>query len=83
MAPEQQESPRDATAASDIYSLAVTWIEMLVGTVPAPHAIGAAKYKLPPIRSGIVELIRRMHSYDPSDRPSIAEIRETIDTTYK
>jgi serine/threonine protein kinase len=83
MAPEQQESPRDATEASDIYSLAVTWIEMLVGTPPPPQAIGANAYKLPSVRSGIAELIRQMHSYNPSDRPTINEIREVIQTCYR
>lgn len=83
MAPEQQEPPRDATEASDIYSLAVTWIEMLVGTQPPPQAIGANAYKLPSIRPGIAELIQRMHSYNPSDRPSVTEIRETIQACYR
>ncbi|MDX6498605.1 MAG: eukaryotic-like serine/threonine-protein kinase [Blastocatellia bacterium] len=83
MAPEQQESPHNAVPASDIYSLAVTWIEMLVGTLPSPQAIGAAAYKLPPTQSGIAELIKRMHSYNPSERPPITEIRETIRTSYR
>jgi len=83
MAPEQQESPHDAVPGSDIYSLGVSWIEMLVGTLPAPHAIGAAAYKLAPTKAGIPELIRRMHAYNPSERPSITEIREAIHTIYE
>ena len=83
MAPEQQESPHDAVPASDIYSLAVTWIEMLAGTLPSPQAIGAAAYALPTINTGIAGVVRRMHSYNPSDRPSIAEIRDAMRATYK
>lgn len=83
MSPEQQESPHNVTGESDVYSLAVTWIEMLVGTYPSPQAIGASAYKLPPLRNGIAELIKRMHSYIPSDRPPIGEIRETIQSRYK
>lgn len=82
MAPEQQESPHDAVPASDIYALAVTWIEMLTGDPPSPHALGAAAYKLPPVVAQIADTIKRMHSYNPSDRPSIAAIREAIQTCY-
>jgi serine/threonine protein kinase len=83
MAPEQQESPHDAVAASDIYSLAVTWIEMLAGALPSPQAIGAAAYKVPATGAGIADLIKRMHTYNPGDRPPISEIREAIRATYK
>src|SRR5439155_16357878 len=58
IAPEQQESPHEAVPASDIYSLAVTWIEMLVGTLPSPQAIGAAAYKLPPVAAEIADLLK-------------------------
>jgi serine/threonine protein kinase len=83
MAPEQQESPHNAVEASDVYSLAVTWIEMLSGILPSPQAVGAAAYKLPPISAGIGDLIKQMHSYNASDRPSISKIRETIRTSYR
>lgn len=83
MAPEQQESPHDATEASDIYSLAVSWIEMLNATLPSPQAIGATGYKLAPVRPGIEDLIKQMHSYTPRGRPSIAEIRAIIHAAYK
>jgi len=82
MAPEQQESPHNAIPASDIYSLAVTWIEMLSGNLPSPQAIGASAYKLPSIDSRIADVIRRMHAYNASDRPSITEIREVIQGCY-
>lgn len=83
MAPEQQESPHDALPASDIYALGVTWIEMLSGVVPSPQATIATAYKLPAIDSQIADIIKRMHSYNASDRPAISEIRETIQASYK
>jgi serine/threonine protein kinase len=82
MAPEQQESPHDAVPASDIYALGVTWIEMLSGVVPSPQATIANAYKLPSINPQIAEIIKRMHSYNPGDRPAISEIRETIRASY-
>ncbi|MBX9608056.1 MAG: serine/threonine protein kinase [Gammaproteobacteria bacterium] len=82
MAPEQQESPHDAVEASDIYALSVSWIEMLIGVLPSPQAIGATAYKLPMVSAEIQKLIRRMHSYLPGDRPSIDEIRTAIRATY-
>lgn len=83
MAPEQQESPHDAVPASDLYALAVSWIEILMGTLPSPQAIGHSAYRLPPINPRIVALLKRMHLYNPNDRPLISEIRETIQSTYK
>jgi serine/threonine protein kinase len=82
MSPEQQESPHDAIPASDIYSLAVTWIEMMSGNLPSPQATIASAYKLPTIDPKILELIRRMHSYNAIDRPSISEIRESMRAVY-
>jgi serine/threonine protein kinase len=83
MAPEQQEAPHNAVPASDIYALAISWIELLVGTYPSPQAVGAKAYKLPSINPQIAEVIGRMHSYNPSERPSIAEILEVIHAAYK
>jgi serine/threonine protein kinase len=83
MAPEQQESPHDAIPASDIYALAVTWIEMLAGAPPSPQATVAAAYKIPQVNPQVAELIKRMHSYNASDRPPISEIRETIRLSYR
>ena len=78
MAPEQQESPHDAVKASDIYALGITWIELLMGTVPAPQAVGAGAYQLPAIRKEVANLIQRMCSYDPAARPSLSEIESVL-----
>lgn len=82
MAPEQQESPHDAVQASDIYSLGVGWIELLTNQLPSPQAIGAGRYDIPDVKTDIAELIRNMVKYSPSERPSLIEIRETIQKGY-
>ena len=48
MAPEQQENPHEAVAASDIYALGVSWIQLLSGELPSPHAIVSGKLSFPP-----------------------------------
>lgn len=83
MAPEQQEAPHNAINVSDIYALGVSWIEMLAGTPPSPQAIGAKAYNLPHTKKGISEVISRMCSYNPNDRPSLSEIHEIITAGYK
>ena len=82
MAPEQQQSPHDVTYACDIYALGVTWIEMLTATIPAPHAIGAKAYHLPTLRDGVADLVRRMCSYAPSQRPSLDDIDAVLLPAY-
>jgi serine/threonine protein kinase len=82
MAPEQQQSPHDAIPASDIYALAISWIELLSGEVPPPQAIGFAAYKLPSVNPIIPDIIKLMHSYNASERPPISEILQAIDTAY-
>lgn len=80
--PEQHESAHDVEASSDVYSLGVTWIEMLTGQVPMPVAVGAEAYKLPPLRQGVSELIRSMCSYSADDRPTLQEVQTAIRTAY-
>jgi serine/threonine-protein kinase len=41
MAPEQQENAHDASVASDIYALGVTWYELLAGFTPPPSTFAA------------------------------------------
>ena len=82
MAPEQQESPHNAVDASDVYALGVSWIEMLTGQTPSPQAIGAGRYDIPDVRSGITNLLANMVKYSPTERPSLEDIQEAIQTAY-
>ncbi|WP_204141473.1 serine/threonine-protein kinase [Halomicronema sp. CCY15110] len=82
MAPEQQESPHDAVEASDLYALGVSWIEILTGKLPSPQAIGAGKFELPELRPGIVDLLKRMVDYSPTERPGLEEIGNTVRDAY-
>lgn len=78
MAPEQQQDPHEATTASDVYALGITWIQILSGNVPAPHAVAAGQYPKPCDDARVCEIIQRMVSYLPSDRPSLSEIRSLV-----
>lgn len=80
MAPEQQQDPHEAVAASDVYALGVSWIEMLTGELPAPHAIGARQYPRPSAQDAVCNIIQRMVSYAPTERPSLVEVRKLVAT---
>jgi serine/threonine protein kinase len=78
MAPEQQEDPHEATTSSDIYALGVTWLEMLSGNLPSPHAVAAGQYPKPCGNDDVCNIIRRMVLYVQAERPSLAEIRAVV-----
>ena len=78
MAPEQQTSPHEAVSKSDIYALAVTWIELLTGFTRSPHAVIAGAYKLSGVNPEFVKIIRKMHSFKPDQRPGIDDILRII-----
>lgn len=82
MAPEQQENPHEAVPASDVYSLGVSWIEMLTGTLPSPQAVGAQAFQEPGDDVAVQALIRRMVAYRPEARPSLAEISDVVRQTF-
>ncbi len=82
MAPEQRESPHNAVDASDIYALGVSWIELLTGKVPDPYSVGARRYQIPKVRSGVAELLANMLEYNSTERPILVDIRETVQKAY-
>lgn len=78
MAPEQQEDPHEAVPASDIYALAVTWIELLLNKVPSPQAIGQSAYPELPADPSVRAIVKEMLRYAPKDRPSIAQVKAVL-----
>ncbi|UJR83529.1 Hypothetical protein I5071_55970 [Sandaracinus amylolyticus] len=78
MAPEQYESPHDATPASDVYAFGVTLIEMMVGQPPTPSVVAAGRVPPPSGHAAIDAMIRRMTAFDPGERPSVAEVQRTL-----
>lgn len=74
MAPEQRDAPKDVSAASDVYSLGVSWYELLTNERPSPAAFAAGKTKAPCSNRELTALIRAMTSYDRRDRPSVIEL---------
>lgn len=78
MAPEQRQSPHDATPFSDVYELGVTWYEMLTGTTPDPAAVAAQAFSDPSMIDSLNSLIRRMIRFVPSERPTVDEVLNTL-----
>lgn len=79
MAPEQRESPHEASAASDVYALGVSWYEMLTQKTPDPAYIAAQRFP-PACNNGIAEkIIRRMLSFSQSERPTVSEILTEVE----
>lgn len=78
MAPEQRQTPHQISARSDIYALGISWIEMLTGVTPDPSGVAARALADPTSDSAINELIFRMTSYSPKDRPSAEEVRSLV-----
>ena len=74
MAPEQQKKSKGATSASDIYSLGVTWIELLTGEIPGPADIVAGNYESPSSNTDVNDFIKQMITYLPAARPSASNV---------
>ncbi len=78
MAPEQRQSPHEATTASDVYELGVTWYEMLTRQTPDPAAVAAQAFADPSEDVEVTSLIRRMLRYIPDERATVGEIIEIV-----
>lgn len=74
MAHEQRVAPHEATAASDIYALGISWYEMLTGDTPDPAVVAAKAFADPSSDSTTNALIRKMLEFDQSKRPTAADI---------
>lgn len=78
MAPEQSDAPHEASAASDIYALGVTIIEMLTGSAPSPQRVAARQIQPPSTNKSLNQLIERMTEYDASTRPTVNEVEAVL-----
>jgi serine/threonine protein kinase len=81
MAPEQRVAPHEATAASDIYALGVSWHEMLTGVTPDPAVVAAKAFADPCSDSETNCIIRQMLEFDQSKRPTAADILKMLEVT--
>ncbi len=80
MAPEQRVAPHEATAASDIYALGISWYEMLTGQTLDPSFVAAKVFADPSSDDGTNGLIRQMVEFDQSKRPTAEDILKTLST---
>jgi len=78
MAPEQQQSPHEAVPASDIYSLGVSWYELLTKSPPSPAQLAAKKYPPASDVPAVNEMIGAMTNFDPKDRPDLERIEAEV-----
>jgi serine/threonine-protein kinase len=78
MAHEQRVAPHEATAASDIYALGISWYEMLTGDTPDPAVVAAKAFADPCSDSEANALIRQMLEFDQSKRPTAADILKAM-----
>ena len=78
MAHEQRDAPHEATPASDIYALGITWYEMLTGDTPDPAVAAAKAYPDPCRDSQTNALIRQMLEFEQSNRPTAVDILKAL-----
>ncbi|MEU1982517.1 serine/threonine-protein kinase [Nocardia sp. NPDC019395] len=85
MSPEQVNSPRQISTASDVYSLGATLLYSLTGHYPYRDRVTAARLlkisdpNSPPDLDGLPDqfepLVRRMLAHEQADRPTVPEVR--------
>lgn len=78
MAPEQIANPHGVTGATDVYSLGVTFVELLTGVVPSAQMVAAGRVPPPSNTKALNDLIQAMTAYDADARPSLAAVDEVL-----
>ena len=78
MASEQRAAPHKAENASDVYSLGISWYEMLTRQKPDPAAAAAGIISPIPDNEAATNLIRRMLAFDPAQRPTVSELKQKL-----
>ncbi len=71
MSPEQRRSPHDVDSKSDVYSLGITWYQMLTGRTPDPAEAGAGVVPPPTRVTGVNRLISDMIRFHSEERPTV------------
>jgi serine/threonine protein kinase len=74
MAPEQLAAPHEATSASDIYALGVTWFELLTGDVLTPQHFVAGKIPTMAAWPEARNFIEQMTTFEPAERPTVEDL---------
>jgi serine/threonine protein kinase len=91
LAPERCALQREGDDASDLFSLGVTFFEMLAGRLPYPSGSTALTLRrhrcdppadirryVGPLPSGLVTLLKRLLAHEPAERPRAAAIVQQL-----
>ena len=83
MASEQRKSPHEATSASDVFALGMSWYEMLTGRTLDPGEAAAGEFDPATDNTDVQELIRRMLLFKPALRPGVDELLNCVEAVQR